>query len=120
MAQRMIIGMMATRPHQIFIKDELGNCAEILPWESQRLRKHSPDGFNWGYGGSGPAQLALALLLHYRKDKYFSVRWYQDFKWEVIASLPQTDFEIPEKKVTDWIELKKGSHEKICEKSKRM
>lgn len=30
------------------------------------LRFHSPDGFEWGYGGSGPAQLALALrlLLH--------------------------------------------------------
>ena len=25
------------------------------------LRTHSPDGFEWGYGGSGPAQLALAL-----------------------------------------------------------
>jgi hypothetical protein len=26
------------------------------------LRNHSPSGFEWGYGGSGPAQLALALL----------------------------------------------------------
>src|SRR5262245_1194599 len=26
------------------------------------LRSHSPTGFEWGYGGSGPAQLALALL----------------------------------------------------------
>lgn len=25
------------------------------------LRNHSPDGFEWGYSGSGPAQLALAL-----------------------------------------------------------
>ena len=25
------------------------------------LRNHSPSGFEWGYGGSGPAQLALAL-----------------------------------------------------------
>jgi len=25
------------------------------------LRNHSPTGFEWGYGGSGPAQLALAL-----------------------------------------------------------
>lgn len=118
MAQRMIIGMMATR--QIFIKDELGNCEEILPQQSQRLRNHSPDGFSWGYGGSGPAQLALALLLHYSKDKYFSAQWYQDFKYQVIASLPQTDFAILEKKVTDWIKLKKANHEKICEKSKRM
>jgi len=29
------------------------------------LRRHSPDGFNWGYEGSGPAQLALALLADY-------------------------------------------------------
>lgn len=27
------------------------------------VRNHSPDGFQWGYGGSGPAQLALALCL---------------------------------------------------------
>ena len=26
------------------------------------LRNHSPTGLNWAYGGSGPAQLALALL----------------------------------------------------------
>jgi hypothetical protein len=26
------------------------------------LYNHSPTGFAWGYGGSGPAQLALALL----------------------------------------------------------
>lgn len=24
---------------------------------------HSPDGFQWGYGGSGPSQLALALTI---------------------------------------------------------
>lgn len=28
------------------------------------LRNHSPDGFEWGYGGSGPAQLALAMCYH--------------------------------------------------------
>lgn len=26
------------------------------------IRNHSPTGFEWGYGGSGPAQLALALV----------------------------------------------------------
>ncbi len=26
------------------------------------VRNHSPSGFEWGYGGSGPAQLALAIL----------------------------------------------------------
>ena len=36
---------------------------EVRPERSLRVRNHSPDGFSWGDGGSGPAQLALALLL---------------------------------------------------------
>jgi hypothetical protein len=28
----------------------------------EEIANHSPDGFEWGYGGSGPAQLALAIL----------------------------------------------------------
>src|SRR6185312_10589057 len=35
----------------------------LSPQPSQAVWNHSPDGFCWGYGGSGPAQLALALLL---------------------------------------------------------
>lgn len=60
------------------------------PKPSQKFRNHSPDGFNWGYGGSGPAQLALAtmLLLTGKADGY------QDFKFKIIAALPQSDFEI--------------------------
>lgn len=33
------------------------------------LCNHSPDGFEWGYGGSGPAQLALAILVDHLKHK---------------------------------------------------
>jgi hypothetical protein len=29
------------------------------------LFNHSPDGFEFGYSGSGPAQLALAILAHH-------------------------------------------------------
>lgn len=36
---------------------------KLDPRRSQKLWNHSPDGFEWGYGGSGPAQLALAILL---------------------------------------------------------
>ena len=31
-----------------------------------QLREHS-QGFSWGYGGSGPAQLALAIMVEYLK-----------------------------------------------------
>jgi hypothetical protein len=59
------------------------------PRPSQKLRNHSPDGFNWGYGGSGPAQLALGILLDYYGAACIELSYYQDFKWNVIARLPQ-------------------------------
>lgn len=33
--------------------------------DARHIRNHSPSGFEWGYGGSGPAQLALAILADY-------------------------------------------------------
>lgn len=50
------------------------------------LRNHSPTGFCWGYEGSGPAQLALAILAHHADDET-AQRWYHDFKHKVIARL---------------------------------
>lgn len=52
------------------------------------LRNHSPDGFNWGYAGSGPAQLALAILADLLGPEK-ALRYYQAFKFGVIARLPQ-------------------------------
>jgi hypothetical protein len=50
---------------------------------------HSPTGFQWAYGGSGPAQLSLALLCDHLGDSEHALSLYQDFKWKVIAALPQ-------------------------------
>ncbi len=33
------------------------------PAPSRAIYDHSPDGFSWGYGGSGPTQLAIGLLI---------------------------------------------------------
>lgn len=52
------------------------------------LRNHSPSGFEWGYGGSGPAQLALAILANYMANSEQALELYQSFKWEVITKLP--------------------------------
>jgi len=49
---------------------------------------HSPTGFEWGYGGSGPAQLALALLVDVLKNRRRALRLHQQFKFAVIANLP--------------------------------
>lgn len=66
---------------------------ELLPGPSQKVYNHSPDGFNWGYGGSGPAQLSLAIML-LRYAPIVALQRYQNFKWKVIAALPQGDFEV--------------------------
>ena len=52
------------------------------------LWNHSPTGFEWGYGGSGPAQLALAILADHCQDDEQALNFYQRFKWAVIAELP--------------------------------
>jgi hypothetical protein len=68
-------------------KDVILNGHLLTPERSQQVYNHSPDGFNWGYGGSGPAQLALAILLElYPQD--VALRNYQQFKADHIAALP--------------------------------
>lgn len=67
----------------------------LFPESSQRVWNHSPDGFNWGYGGSGPAQLALAICLELCATKEEALSKYQAFKCSIIATLPNgRDFEI--------------------------
>jgi hypothetical protein len=52
------------------------------------LRNHSPTGLEWGYCGSGPAQLALAILADHLGDDEPALNLYQRFKWQVVAELP--------------------------------
>jgi len=51
------------------------------------LWNHSPTGFEFGYGGSGPAQLALAILADCCGEDA-AVAYHQAFKWAVIARIP--------------------------------
>jgi hypothetical protein len=53
----------------------------------QELRNHSPTGFEWGYCGSGPAQLALAILAEHLGNDDAALNLYQDFKWACIAQI---------------------------------
>src|SRR6478672_11221997 len=65
-----------------------GQKSEPLPLRLD-LFNHSPTGFSWGYGGSGPAQLALALLANALADDDRAVRLHQDFKFKVMACWPE-------------------------------
>lgn len=76
---------------------------ELDPVESQRIKNHSPDGFAWGYGGSGSSQLALAIMLKFLPI-HEALRCYHDFKRDFIASMwREEDFYIAGETVQNWI-----------------
>jgi hypothetical protein len=62
------------------------------------LACHSPSGFNWGYGGSGPAQLALALLADALGNDKRALELHQAFKWRLVGDL-EDDWTMTDKDV---------------------
>lgn len=79
-----------------------GEPTELSPRPSQKLYNHSPDGFQWGYGGSGPAQLALALLLDATTDPEMAKSYYQQFKWDKVATWGE-GWSITRGEILDWL-----------------
>lgn len=78
------------------------------------LVNHSPTGFEWGFGGSGPAQLALALLADALqghapptlKADDVAERLHHDFKHSIIARLAQSEaWSITESRVREIAQL---------------
>jgi hypothetical protein len=83
---------------EVYIDGEL-----LSPARSQAIRNHSPNGFAWGYGGSGPSQLALAILLEFA-DEEFAKEHYQQFKFDVIEPIEDMrEFQLNEQDVIAWI-----------------
>lgn len=68
------------------------------------LLSASPTGFEYGYGGSGPAQLAIAMLAHAFDDE-FATDHYQRFKREVIATLPEEGWTLTKEDLEEWREV---------------
>jgi hypothetical protein len=79
---------------------------------TQRAREHSPTGFCWGYGGSGPAALAHSILAACVGEA-LADEYYQDFKWSVIAGLEQgKPWQMSVQQVLDWVSTQlKGSRD---------
>lgn len=84
----------------------------LSPKQSLKICKHSPGGFGWGYMGSGPAQLALALLLDATGDQSTAFNFYQKFKAVVVAKWGDT-WSISKSDIRLWLELEKGYREQM-------
>ncbi len=71
------------------------------------LANHSPTGFAWGYLGSGPAQLALAILADVTNPPA-AMRHYQAFKHDKIATLGRGAWTIEAADVLEWLAAREG------------
>jgi len=71
----------------VVTKVDASNHRSLMPSYSH-LKNHSPSGFEWGYNGSGPSQLAFALVYDITQDEELTLQLYQEFKRKVIAALP--------------------------------
>jgi hypothetical protein len=97
--------------------EALSNVPHTVIW-------HSPTGFEFGYGGSGPADLALNILNAFVPpgtdgeepvECYKSVcsgtaaRLHQQFKSDYIAMMPKTGGVILASQIKGWLRLKTGA-----------
>lgn len=105
------IGKIADRSVTVRIRNEGGGTEHPL----QHHVHHSPDGFSWGYAGSGPSELARCILLDHfdyldeeeRQAKVWPM--YQDFKFAVIVTLAQDqDFELTSYAIERWLSARAG------------
>ncbi len=67
------------------------------------LRDHSPTGPEWGYGGSGPAQLALGLLADALADDELAQDYYQQFKFAIVGRLNRQRWTLTQAEIRSWI-----------------
>lgn len=65
---------------------------------------HSPTGFAWGYGGSGPHQLALALLLDVTKSRAKSLRYYHQLVIDTISGLDDNGWKLTDTEILAWLD----------------
>lgn len=106
----------ATRPdgtRVVLVQDQNPHITRDLP----HIQHHSNE-FNWGYGGSGPADLALNLLEYTArltgekpsvdvwKGRVTWLAWqlHQDFKWQVVAHWQENTWHITAAEIYDWMQ----------------
>ena len=85
---------------------------------------------NWGYGGSGPADLALAILVDYFKEHAPSEgyraraecntwmvnskawKYHQEFKWHFVSKF-EDDWELYDTQIEAWLKEQEAKNENV-------
>jgi hypothetical protein len=92
---------------------------QVVGLAGERVVQHSPDGYEWGYGGSGPADFALNILhrclppgcdgeepvpLYRGQCSLIAWQLHQDFKRDFVARLPEEGGLIAGEAIDRWID----------------
>jgi hypothetical protein len=77
---------------------------KMIGLEPRTLCRHSPTGLEWGYAGSGPADLALNALYQITGDLVTAFRHYQAFKSRFVASVHEEGGMIRRAEVEAWLQ----------------
>jgi hypothetical protein len=85
------------KTREVYLNERL-----LTPSIGCQLINKSPDGFAWGYAGSGPSQLALSILVDLF-PAWFALNYYQNFKQVFICNIPQEDFNV-EMNLLPWLQ----------------
>lgn len=88
----------------------IDTCSGIKTNVQRLVYRHSPTGFNFGYGGSGPADLALNICRMFCKDDQFADSIYKEFKFKFCAT-GENELVIPVTAITEFIQSKKKVYE---------
>lgn len=70
-----------------------------VAYDLPHLVRHSPDGFEWGYQGSGPADLARSIAGDVLDDSDPLPAVYLPVKRELVANIPREGGQITEDEV---------------------
>jgi hypothetical protein len=87
------------------VTDDEGTVHEPLPLRLD-LWNHSPTGFNWGYTGSGPSQLALAILADYLgvEGEQVAIHLHTQFMRDVLGPQQADEWTMHGQVVADFLE----------------
>ena len=98
------------------IKSSIGSCQVFVKLNEtddvilKHIVRHSPDGFQWGYGGSGPSDLALSILTDYNNRyglKGLNINCiYQRFKEDFLITAGR-DLSINNEEIEKWLDKMK-------------
>ena len=103
---------------KVFRRSRTGSATGAPLNPQYEVRRHSPTGLEWGYMGSGPAQLSLAILIDYLGNVEQAQDLYQDFKNAVVVELPYDEWTLSNDEVKDALDTIREEHALRAENSR--